>query len=86
MLSSTLKVCLKAKDLNQNERENEALAKRASYHLRQAVFTEQFSLAKKFYDLIKEVAKPGIQDRFFLLLANLQLPVYPFYQLYLKDH
>ncbi len=83
---STFKVCLKAKNLNQSEVENEALHKRCSYHMRQAVLTEHFILAKKYFALIKSVSKPSFRDYLFLGLAFLQWPVYPFYRMYIKNH
>jgi glycosyltransferase involved in cell wall biosynthesis len=86
LMWSTFKVCLKAKYLNKTEEENSALHKRCSYHLRNSVFTEHFRLAKKYYALINSVGKANIIDRLFLLLAVLQLPVHPFYRMYIKDH
>ncbi len=86
MMLSTFKVCLKAKELNKSKEENVALHKRCSYHLRQAVLTEHFSLAKSYYNLIKSVDKVSISDRVFLGLAILQLPVYPFYKMFISDH
>lgn len=86
MMWSTFKVCMKAKDLNQSVEENLALHKRCSYHLRQAVFTEHFRLAKKYFALINSFGKANVLDRFFLWLAFMQLPVYPFYRMYIDDH
>jgi hypothetical protein len=86
ILWSTFKVCLKAKSLNQNEEENQALHKRCSYHLRQAVLTEHFKIAKAYFKLIKSISKPSGADRFFHFLALIQWPVYPFYRMYIRDH
>jgi glycosyltransferase involved in cell wall biosynthesis len=86
VLWSTFKVCLKAKKLNKNEIENLALHKRSSYHLRQAVLTEHFALAKKYFALISSISKPSFLDYIFLYLAYLQWPVYPFYKLFIRNH
>ena len=83
---STFKVCMKARKLNKNEIENKALHKRCSYHLRQSVLTEKFRLAKMYYALIKDIDRPNMVDRFVFIMAILQLPIFPFYRIYIQNH
>lgn len=84
-LISTLKVCEKAWQLNQNEAENRALAQNIHYHQRQALYTDNFDLVGKFEVLRKKVegSKRSFKVRMVLLLARLRISVYPWYKMYL---
>lgn len=84
MLESSLEVCRKAILLNKTDEENSALAKNIAFNLRQAYFTENYTLAADFYALLKELKKETLSSRIILLLVKLQLPVYSLYILYLK--
>ncbi|WP_152425223.1 glycosyltransferase family 2 protein [Nafulsella turpanensis] len=54
-LESTLRVCLKARRLNRSPREDEALGKRLSYEIRQAVRSGNLLIALKMLRLKREV-------------------------------
>lgn len=82
MLESTLRVCEKALQLNKDQSENTALAIRIRYHMRQAFFTENFSLVKDFYYLIKKTSSATMLDRFWLALASAKIPSYWLYRLF----
>lgn len=55
ILASTYNVCLKAEKLNRNRQEHHALARRAAYEGRQAIFSGNFALAIKFLLLIERL-------------------------------
>lgn len=81
MLESTLKVCGKAFYLNKTQEENAALVTRIRYHMRQALYTENFSLVKDFFKLLTQIRRPSLEDRLQLTLAKLNLPLFWIYQL-----
>jgi glycosyltransferase involved in cell wall biosynthesis len=83
-LRDVLKICEKALLLNRTEAENEALAFRAKYHLRQCVYTGNFGLAEDYFVFLKKMQKINLQTKFFLLLSRLRLPLRGLYKLYLK--
>jgi glycosyltransferase involved in cell wall biosynthesis len=83
-LASTLVVCRKAYRLNRTSEEHEALARLVRYYLRQALFTENFQLARAYGDLLGETTDLGPADRFLLLLARCRAPLFPLYRLYLR--
>ncbi len=83
-LASTLAVCRKAQQLNRTPEEHAALARSVRYHLRQALFTENFELARAYGDLLSEVTGLGPADQFLLLLARCRVPLFPLYRLYLR--
>ncbi len=83
-LVSTLKVCEKAYELNRNDKEHQALAQSVRYYLRQALFTENFGLAQSYGSLLKKVSSLKMLDKFFLLLAEYQIPLFPLYQAYAR--
>jgi glycosyltransferase involved in cell wall biosynthesis len=80
MLESTLKVCEKAYRLNKNQDENEALAKRIRYHLRQAFFTENFSVVMGFHNLLRKTAQLKVSDNLWGLGARLKVPTHWLYK------
>lgn len=84
-LASTLQVCHKAAKLNQNEKENEALAQRVAYHLQLAALTEHRQLAQAFAQLwtaLKPQQSLPLKYRFLLKLAASPLPIYGIYRLW----
>jgi glycosyltransferase involved in cell wall biosynthesis len=83
-LASTLTVCRKAHRLNRTREEHEALARSVRYHLRQALFTENFGLVRAYGDLLGEVRGLGPADRLLLLLARYRVPLFPLYRFYLR--
>lgn len=83
-LAATLKVCEKAYWLNRNEEEHQALANSVRYHLRQALFTENFGLAEAYGKLLKKVAGLKTADKLFLALARYQIPLFPLYKVYAR--
>jgi glycosyltransferase involved in cell wall biosynthesis len=70
-LESTLRVCLKARRMNRSPREDEALAKRLSYEIRQAVRTGHCKVARKMLNLRKEVSPSFWKDRLYQLFIQL---------------
>jgi glycosyltransferase involved in cell wall biosynthesis len=80
MLQSTLRVCQKALLLNHTFEENYALAKRIRYHLRQAIFTENFSLALNFHKLLRKTTKLNTGDFFWAAMATTRIPTYWIYK------
>ena len=80
MLESTLRVCEKALRLNKDQSENKALAKRIRYHMRQAFFTENFSIVKDFYLLMQRTSFSNPTDMFWLALAKLKVPAHWVYR------
>ncbi|MEM1136044.1 MAG: glycosyltransferase [Bacteroidota bacterium] len=83
-LASTLEVCQKAKNLNQNESENNALAISVRYHLKLSVLTENFKLALDYFNFLVSFQSPTIQDWLLFRLTKMQMKVGAFYKLYLK--
>jgi glycosyltransferase involved in cell wall biosynthesis len=83
-LAATLAVCRKAYRLNRTAEEHAALARSVRYHLRQALFTENFGLARAYGDLLGQVTGLGPADRLLLALARFRVPLYALYQLYLR--
>ena len=55
-LHSTYLVCEKAKALNRDQQDQEALGQRLQYEMRQAVFNGNFEEALNFYRLLKEIS------------------------------
>lgn len=86
MLISTFKTCLMASKLIKDKKEEVALIQRCRYHMRQALFTEHFKICRKYLALIHKYTKPSFGDRFYYILSILQLPVYPFYRQYIRNH
>ncbi len=70
-LESTLRVCLKARRMNRSPREDEALAKRLSYEIRQAVRTGHCKVARKMLNLRQEVVPHFWADRLYAYLINI---------------
>lgn len=83
-LHSTYLVCRKAIQLNRSPEDDRALLKRIRYELRQSVFSENLQEARLFFELLKEIVKPGLTDRFIFTLSILRLPLSPLRQLYHK--
>lgn len=54
-LETTLRVCQKARQLNRNQAEDRALAKRLAYEMRQAIRYKQFDIAQEMLNMKKEV-------------------------------
>lgn len=60
-LESTLKVCYKAKELNQSALEDRALSRRLAYEIRQAIRSRNFEIALEILNLKKEI-DPGFWE------------------------
>lgn len=82
-LASTLTVCEKAYNLNHIPAEHQALAHSVRYHLRQAIFTENFHLAGSYAALLAKVTSFNPADKALLLLARHKIPLFRLYELYL---
>lgn len=81
-LHSTYLVCRKAQQLNRSPEDDQALIKRIRYELRQSVFSENRKEAKLFFELMKDIQRPKVSDRFIFMLSKLKLPLSPFRLLY----
>jgi glycosyltransferase involved in cell wall biosynthesis len=84
MLESTYKVCQKALWLNKSKEENLALCRRLRYEMKQAFFMENFALAKKYYQLMKDAGGKNIFSSFIVLLSDLKIRTNFLYSYYLK--
>lgn len=82
LLESTLRVCQKAQQLNRNAAEDRALARSVRYHLRQSLFTEQFSLAQSFAQLRDTLVCPSRPDRLWDVLIRWRVPLFGLYRIY----
>ncbi len=83
-LQSTLKVCEKALRQNEFDKENMALSVCVRYHLRQAVFTENYELVMGFARLLERFTELSHLDKFWIMLAKVRFPVYGLYRQYHK--
>jgi glycosyltransferase involved in cell wall biosynthesis len=81
-LHSTYLVCKKAQALNRSKEDNEALATRLRYEIRQAVFSENYNEAELFYDLLLELGFKNFWSDVLLLLNSLKLPLSAIRKLY----
>jgi glycosyltransferase involved in cell wall biosynthesis len=81
-LYSTYLVCEKAMALNRSEEENESLAKRIRYEIRQSVFSENLREAELFYGLLEKLQKKDAMSNALLVLNKLHLPLAPLRNLY----
>jgi glycosyltransferase involved in cell wall biosynthesis len=84
LLESTLRICYKIKAMNKNRDEDRALAFTVKYHMRQAYFTENFTLAKEYGQLLRELTPLDKVSRGILLLASLRIPTGFIYQRIVK--
>jgi glycosyltransferase involved in cell wall biosynthesis len=84
ILETTYRVCQKALWLNKSKEENLALCQRLSYEMKQAFLMENFILAKKYGQLIKEAGGKNIFSSFILLLSGLEIKTNKIYSYYLK--
>jgi glycosyltransferase involved in cell wall biosynthesis len=81
-LYSTYLVCKKAMLLNRSKQDENALAKRLKYEVRQSVFSENHAEAKLFYDLLKEMKRTNTTYRLLIIFSKLKLPLAPLRKLY----
>lgn len=81
-LHSTYLVCEKAKKLNRNEAEDQALANRLKFEIRQSVFSENLKETRLFYGLLKELNKVSFTERVLMTIGRLRLPLAPLRKLY----
>ena len=81
-LTSTLKICRKALKLNQSQTENLALAKSIRYHLKLSLFTANFDLIFKYFELLKYCKSITYKDLFFKRIASWRINLYPLYRWY----
>lgn len=81
-LHSTIKVCQKARKLNKNQAEHNALAWSVRYYMRLCFFTENFALCHNFWHLLRKITKPKPLDYFFVKISALKLPAFRVYQMY----
>ena len=72
-LETTYAVCLKARELNRSKVEDQALGKRLSYEIRQAIRTSHFEMAKKMLVLKKEVSPFYPEDNVYQFLIRQQI-------------
>ncbi len=82
-LYSTYLVCRKAKLLNRNADDNQALVTRVQYELRQSVLSDKRGEARLFYDFLKELGGVTVTERLLWMLSRSGLllsPLKRFYQ------
>lgn len=72
-LKSTLIVCKKAYKQNKTTAENQALAHRVRYLLRQCFFTENFGLVKEYMDLLHTMYRSDIISKSITALARMRI-------------
>lgn len=83
-LISTLKVCKKARLLNQTPEEDEALIRCTKYHFRQCFFTQNHNLLSEYYQLLKEMNGVDRQVRIIHVLSKYKVNLSYLYKLYRK--
>ena len=84
-LISTLQICKKAKNLNVNSEEDDALSVSVSYHLKLAFLTENFEICASFYHFLNSFHKPDWKDILFYRLSLARVRVNLIYCWYLKN-
>ncbi|MFL5728950.1 MAG: glycosyltransferase family 2 protein, partial [Cytophagaceae bacterium] len=84
MLETTYKVCCKALWLNKNADENHALCQRLYYEMKQTFFMENFALAKKYRQLIKEAGRVSFRSSVISLLSDMKFRTNWLYAFYLR--
>ncbi len=82
ILKSTLAVCNKAYDLNRNQAEFDALARRIRTYIRKCFYTQEFDLVVDFRYLLNYIEDPGLATEFIVLLCRLRLPINGLYRIY----
>ncbi len=81
-IHSTYLVCRKAMILNRNDLENQALAQRLRYEIRQCVFSGNRKHAVLFYELLNQLGKRNFGSELMMILNRLRLPLAPLRRLY----
>jgi glycosyltransferase involved in cell wall biosynthesis len=84
ILQSTYQVCNKAYDLNRNQEEFDALARRIRTFIRKCFYAQEFELAIQFRKLLNYIEDPDSGTEFIVLLCRLRLPVNRLYRLYIS--
>ncbi|NLR89904.1 glycosyltransferase [Flammeovirga agarivorans] len=84
LLRSTLRICLKAKDLNRNRKEDLSLANSVRYHAQLAFFTENYITAKAFYSLLFQLVSPSLRDRCLLIFLKNKVSLSKVYSIFLS--
>lgn len=74
-LHSTYLICLKIRQLNRSEEENESLVKRVRYELKQSVFSSNKKEARLFFKLLTELNAVNLLDRIIYWLGKMPLPL-----------
>lgn len=84
MLRSTYAVCNKAYDLNRNQAEFDALARRIRTFIRKCFYAQEFELAIQFRKLLNYIEDPDPATDFIVFLCRLRLPINRLYRIYLN--
>lgn len=84
LLPSSLRVCRKALALNRTPFENQRLARRVRYFLRQCWFSHHFELAEEAARLLEEADRLRVSDALVRWACRRRVPVHAAYQTYLK--
>ena len=85
MLETTYAVCEKAYDLNRNQAEFDALAKRIRAYIRKCFYVQEFDLAARFGQLLQDIEEPDLFTEFIVFLCKVRLPVNRFYRFYFNQ-
>jgi glycosyltransferase involved in cell wall biosynthesis len=84
IIDSTFKAIKKAMWLNRNDEENDFIAKRIRYELRNSFYVGNFRFTEKYFELLRNLDANDLLSSFIRILAQLRIPVYPLYKIYLK--
>ncbi len=82
LLASTLRICRRAQQLNRTPAEDAALAFAVRYHARQALFTENFALARAFWVLLDQLPGTHPTDAPLAWLSARRVPLGKYYAAY----
>jgi glycosyltransferase involved in cell wall biosynthesis len=81
-LESTLLISKKALQNFSSAAEYDALAVSVRYHYRLSFYTENFIFAHQFYDLLRQITKPSLTDKFIYLLSKIKIRVFGAYKIF----
>ncbi len=83
-LLSTARVCEKALQMNENEKENHALARRCSYELKWALITENWEAAGIFCDVLKTLGVKPVMYQVARLVLTVKPHWYEWWRRFIK--
>jgi glycosyltransferase involved in cell wall biosynthesis len=84
MLDSTFRICEKVLWMNNNEKEDKALAVRLRYEMKQAFVLEAFDLVQQYYFFLKRMKKITFKTSFIKLMADCKIRTFSLYIIWKK--